>query len=259
MGSTARLEARLPRAVMARLKRAAEIRGRTVTDFVVAAADEAACRAIEETEINSPLPRRPAPDRRGDSQSAVGDGRPQESRQALPGTLRRGMTPVPFRFEALGDRHDRAAFDCGDEALDRYFRTQATQDIRRRVANCFVVVEAATGQVAGYYTLSSASIPLVDLPPEDSKRLPRYPTLPAVLIGRLAVHRRFQRRGLGELMLVDAVHRTMQDSAAAFALLVDAKNDRAVVFWERYGFRRIVGREKTLFLALATAQKTLLG
>lgn len=169
------------------------------------------------------------------------------------------MTAAPYRFEALGDGHDRAAFGCGDEALDRYFRTQATQDIRRRVANCFAVVEAATGRVAGYYTLSAASIPLVDLPAEETKRLPRYPTLPAVLNGRLAVDLRYQRRGLAELMLVDAVRRTIQDSAAAFALLVDAKNEGAAAFWVRYGFRRIAGRERTLFLPLATAQKALLG
>jgi len=168
------------------------------------------------------------------------------------------MTPAAFRFEALGASHDRAAFRCGDPALDRYFQTQATQDIRRRIANCFVVVEAATGCVAAYYTLSAASIPLLDLPPEEAKRLPRYPALPAVRIGRLAVDQRFQRRGLGELMLVDAVHRTIQDAAAAFALLVDAKNDQAAAFYRRYGFRPIVDKPRTLFLPLATAQKTFL-
>ena len=168
------------------------------------------------------------------------------------------MIAVPFRFEALSDNHDRAAFRCGDEALDRYFQTQATQDIRRRIANCLVVVEVATGQVAAYYTLSAASIPLVDLPTDETKRLPRYPTLPAVCIGRLAVDRRFQRCSLGELILMNAVHRTMQDAAAAFALLVDAKNDQAAAFYARYGFRPIAGKPKTLFLPLATAQKTLL-
>lgn len=165
--------------------------------------------------------------------------------------------PVPFRFEALRDDHDRAAFCC-DDALDRYFQTQATQDIRRRITNCFVVVEVATGQVAAYYTLSAASIPLVDLPPEETKRLPRYPTLPAVRIGRLAVDRRFQRRGLGELTPMNAVHRTILDAAAAFALLVDAKNDLAAAFYRRYGFRPVAGKPRTLFLPLATAQKTLL-
>jgi len=168
------------------------------------------------------------------------------------------MTIAPFRFETLGDGHDRAAFRCGDSAFDGYFQTQVTQDIRRRIANCFVLVETATGQVAAYYTLSAASIPLVDLPPEEVKRLPRYPTLPAVRIGRLAVDKRFQRRRLGELMLMNAVHRTTQDAAAAFALLVDVKNDEAVAFYERYGFRAIAGRPRTLFLPLVTAQKTLL-
>jgi ribosomal protein S18 acetylase RimI-like enzyme len=167
------------------------------------------------------------------------------------------MTPVPFRFEALGDTHDRAGFCCGDDALDRYFQTQATQDIRRRMANCFVIVDAGTGYVAAYYTLSAASIPLLDLPLDVTKRLPRYPALPAIRIGWLAVDHRFQRRGLGELMLMNAVHRTMQDAAAAFALLVDAKNDLVAGFYRRYGFRPIAGKPRTLFLPLATAQKTL--
>jgi hypothetical protein len=105
------------------------------------------------------------------------------------------MTAAAFRIEPLGEMHDRAAFQCGEEALDRYFQTQATQDIRRRVANCFVAVEIVTGQIAAFYTLSAASIPLVDLPPEEARRLPRYPTLPAVRIGRLAVDKRFHGSG----------------------------------------------------------------
>jgi predicted N-acetyltransferase YhbS len=101
---------------------------------------------------------------------------------------------------------------------------------------------------AAYYTLSAASMPLTDLPPEEAKRLPRYPTLPAVRIGRLAVDQRFQRRGLDELMPMNAVHRTMQDAAAAFTLLVDAKNEQAVAFYRRYGFRPLAGKPRTLFL-----------
>jgi GNAT superfamily N-acetyltransferase len=116
------------------------------------------------------------------------------------------MTPAAFRFETLGGQHDRKSFRCGEDALDRYLQTRATQDIRRNIANCFVAVEIATGQVAAYYTLSAASIPLVDLPPEDTKHLPRYPTVPAVRIGRLAVHRMYQGRGLGAAILMDAVH-----------------------------------------------------
>jgi len=89
------------------------------------------------------------------------------------------------------------AFACGEELLDRYFQLQVTQDIRRRIANCFVAIGIATAQVAAYYTLASASIPTHDLPVELTKRLPRYPTMPAVRIGRLAVNKRFQGIRLG--------------------------------------------------------------
>jgi len=169
------------------------------------------------------------------------------------------MTELPFRLAPLGAEHDRGSFRCGEEALNRYFQTQATQDIRRRVSNCFVAVEVASGQVAAYYTIAAASVPFVDLPPEQAKRLPRYPTLLAVRIGRLAVDQRFQGRGLGAALLVDATRRTIQSPPAVYALLVDAKNDQAVAFYRRYLFRSVVGQPRTLFLPLATAQKALLG
>src|SRR3974377_809235 len=102
------------------------------------------------------------------------------------------MTAPPFRFDPLTEQHDRNVFRCGEQALDRYFQTQVTQDICRRIANCFVGVETATQRVAAYYTLSVASIPLTELPPDETKRLPRYPAVPAVRIGRLAVDQHFQ-------------------------------------------------------------------
>jgi len=165
---------------------------------------------------------------------------------------------APFRLETLSEQHDRTAFHSGEEALDRYFQTQATQDIRRRIANCFVAVEAVTGQVAAYYTIAAASIPLVDLPAEDAKRLPGYPTLPAVRIGRLAVDSRFQRRGLGGALLVDAMRRTLQAPPAVYALVVDAKNDQAAAFYRKYGFRAILNHTQMMFIPMATAQKAFL-
>src|SRR5271170_2313299 len=152
------------------------------------------------------------------------------------------MTDPPFRLAPLGAEHDRGSFHCGEEALDRYLKTQATQDIRRRIANCFVAVEAASGLLAAYYTIAAASIPLVDLPPEDAKRLPRYPTLPAVRIGRLAVDQRFQGRGIGGALLMDATRRCIQSPPAIYALIVDAKNDQAVVFYRRFGYRVIASQ-----------------
>jgi ribosomal protein S18 acetylase RimI-like enzyme len=162
---------------------------------------------------------------------------------------------APFRLDPFGPAHERSSFRCGEDALDRYFQTQVNQDIRRRIANCFVAVEAVTSQVAAYYTISAASIPLVDLPPEETRRLPRYPTVPAVRIGRLAVNRKFQGRGLGAALLADAASRTLKADAAAFTLLADAKNDQAVAFYQRFGFCLLAGQPRTLFLPLATAQK----
>jgi len=126
------------------------------------------------------------------------------------------------------------------------------------VPHCFVAVEATTSTIAAWYSISAASIPLVDLPPDETKRLPRYPTVPAVRIGRLAVDQSFQGRGLGAALLADAATRTLKADAAAFTLLVDAKNDRAVAFYQRFGFRILASQPRTLFLPLATAQKAFL-
>lgn len=162
---------------------------------------------------------------------------------------------APFRLEPLNDQHRRADFACGEVALDRYIKSQVNQDIRRRVANCIVAVETATGHVAAFYTLASASIPTPDLPPEEAKRLPRYPTMPAVRIGRLAVDQRFQGQGLGAALLADAARRVAGAAPAAFALLVDAKNDRVIAFYRHHGFRPLASQSKMLFLPLATAER----
>ncbi len=104
-------------------------------------------------------------------------------------------------------------------------------------------------------TIAAASIPTPQLPPEMIKRLPRYPTLPAVRIGRLAVDLNFRGRGLGAAMLADAASRALQSPPAVFALLVDAKNDAAVAFYLRFGFQPFASQPRTLFLPMATAGK----
>ena len=162
---------------------------------------------------------------------------------------------APFRVEPLGSERDRRAFSCGELALDTYFQTQVTQDVRRHITNCFVCVEEATGIVAGFYTLSAASIPVLDLPPDITKRLPRYPVLPAVRIGRLAIDKRFQGRKLGAALLADAAARALSAAPASFTLLVDAKNDTAVAFYEHHGFLRLASQPRTLFMPLASVEK----
>lgn len=160
-----------------------------------------------------------------------------------------------YRIESLNGDHNRAAFSCGVEPLDRYFQTQVTQDIRRRITNCFVVVFVETGDIAAYYTMASASIPTPDLPEEEIKRLPRYPTMPAIRIGRLAVDKKHQGRGVGRMLVVDAMNKALTSPAATYALLVDAKDDQAVLFYQKNSFRQLTGLPRILFLPLATVQK----
>jgi len=160
------------------------------------------------------------------------------------------VTPAAYRIEPLGDRHNRGTFSCGADALDRYFRTQAGQDSRKRVASCFVLV-ADDGSVAGYYTLSATNIALADLPPALVKKLPRYPALPATLMGRLAIDQRQRGRGLGELLLFDAFSRTLRSEIASYAFVVDAKDDAAQAFYERYRFIQLPSAGRRLFLPLA--------
>ena len=163
--------------------------------------------------------------------------------------------PRPFRLERLGEAHDRTLFSCGQEALDRYFQTQVTQDVRRRIAHCYVAVDEASGRIAAYYTLAAASLPVTDLPAELSRKLPRYPTVPAALIGRMAVDRRFQGLGLGGAMLADALERILKSAPAVYAFLVDAKDDKPAAFYRHHGFTPIQGRPRALFLPVSTAMK----
>jgi GNAT superfamily N-acetyltransferase len=159
-------------------------------------------------------------------------------------------SPFEYRIEPLRDSHDRSRFSCGVEALDRYLRTQATQDVRRRVASCFVIVDAL-GFVGGYYTLSATSIALADLPSALSKKLPRYPSVPSTLMGRLAVDRLHRGKGLGELLLFDAFSKTLRSKIASYAFIVDAKDDVAAAFYERYRFRKLTITGRRMFVPMA--------
>jgi ribosomal protein S18 acetylase RimI-like enzyme len=163
------------------------------------------------------------------------------------------MSGAPFRLAPLDAAHDRAAFNSDSEPLNRYLREQVTQDVRRRVAACFVAL--ADGQrIAGYYTLASASLLLADLPASTSKKLPRYPTVPAVRMGRLAIDQAFKGQGLGGALLADALDRAARSEIAAYALMVDAKDESAADFYQHHGFIALPDSPRTLFLPLATVR-----
>ncbi|MDX2268267.1 MAG: GNAT family N-acetyltransferase [Bryobacter sp.] len=160
---------------------------------------------------------------------------------------------APYRIELLNDSHQRATFDCGQSSLNDYLKTRASQDARRRVATYFVAIDRAMEAVAAYYTLSAAAIPIPDLPLEIQKKLPRYPTIPAARMARLAVDRRYQGQGLGAALLADALARILESPLATFALIVDAKDEEAAQFYLHHGFQRFSDTPLQLFLLLATA------
>lgn len=167
------------------------------------------------------------------------------------------MTAATFRIEPF-EQHDRSDFDCGVEPLNEYFRSRMSRDARKRVTFCYVAVEIKTNGVAGYYTLAASSIKLGDMPPEIAKRLPRYPTIPAVRIGRLAVDLRYRSRKLGGVLLFDAIDRTCKSGITAYAVIVDAKDDTAVSIYEHHGFQRFNSMKRTLFLPISDALRKLL-
>jgi ribosomal protein S18 acetylase RimI-like enzyme len=162
------------------------------------------------------------------------------------------VTPALFRIELLGPQHDRTQFCSGSTPLDSYFQQQVSQDARRRITTCFVTINKDQ-QIAGFYTLASTSIVLTDLPRAIGKKLPRYPTVPAVRMGRLAVDQNFKGAGLGGALLADALARASKAEIAAFALVVDAKDSIASEFYRHHGFISFAGSPMSLFLPLATA------
>ncbi|MBC1279812.1 GNAT family N-acetyltransferase [Nostoc sp. UCD121] len=159
-----------------------------------------------------------------------------------------------YLIEPLG-KQDRAAFSCDVEKLDIYLKQQAGQDARKRMAAPFVLIEKSSGIVAGYYTLSSTSLKFDELPIEITKKLPKYPNVPATLLGRLAVDKNHRKKGLGEMLLMDALYRSLQSEIATIAVVVDAKDDKARSFYEYYNFIQFPNFPYRLFLMMQTIEK----
>jgi GNAT superfamily N-acetyltransferase len=160
-------------------------------------------------------------------------------------------------IEPLG-RHDRAAFSCGVAALDDWFHYRAGQDEKRNVARVFVAIDDRYG-IVGFYGLSSFTLTIDDLPPDYAKRLPRYGAIPAALIGRLARDMRVRGEGVGDLLLADAVRRILgaARSLAVFAIVVEAKDQKAAAFYQDFGFVPFPNRERRLFMPASDAMESL--
>lgn len=161
-----------------------------------------------------------------------------------------------FVCEHLGNQHDRALFDCGVSILNEYLVKYAKQDVKRKASAVFVLVHRADPKrVIGFYTLCATSVLLSELPQAMTKKLPRYPEIPAVLLGRLARDIHFP--GVGELLLSDAIARCVRvaNDIAASLIVVDSKGNAATRFYEKFGFLSLPKLDGRLFLPMQTAEK----
>ena len=258
-----RLEARVSAQLKERILLAATIEGKDLTEFYVDKLSKAADQVIaehanwklsqadSEAFVNALLaPQPPAP-------------RLVDLHLPLPrqdGPLTDSLDDL--RIEPLDpDRHERSSFCSGVPSLDRYLRELAGQELRRRTAAIFVLVDSSSPQVLGYYSLSQSSLELTALPARLRKKLPRYPLVPATLLGRLAVDQNQQGRGHGDFLLMDALYRawSISPQVGSFAVVVDVLEIEPdpPAFYLRYGFQPLPDRPRRLFLTLNDYEKAL--
>lgn len=130
---------------------------------------------------------------------------------------------MSYFTEPLDSRHYRENFSCGKDLLDNYFHRQAKQDVKRKLSACFVLVDTKCKKISGYYTLSSHSISHAKIPDFFKKKLPKsYFSIPIILLGRLAVHKDFQGKGIGKILLIESLKRSydISESVGDFAVLL---------------------------------------
>jgi len=142
----------------------------------------------------------------------------------------------------LDEKHDRGSFTCGVESLDRYLKTQAGQDVRRKANAVFVLSEREEpARILGYYTLCAMAISQGDVPETARKHIPRYPLVSATLIGRLAVAKDRQGQRLGAVLLADALQRASASASTVGSsmVIVEALDEAAAGFYAAHGFVRL--------------------
>jgi GNAT superfamily N-acetyltransferase len=164
---------------------------------------------------------------------------------------------VPRRtVERLAEQHDRPEFDCGHPALSDWLRRQAGQFEERDLTRTYVLVDPGHSRVWGYYSISSCQVRYEDLPPQSTRRLPKRASIPAALIGKLAVDRTLQGQDLGGALLVDALRRIRgsADVIGMRVIIVDAIDAEAGGFYRRHGFEPIIGHPGRLFLSIRSLQ-----
>jgi len=154
--------------------------------------------------------------------------------------------------------HDRAAFSCGNASLDRYIQEQASQDVKRGLANVFVIAPKEDSRtILAYYTLSSRQLRLEQLPSEIAKRAGKYEFVGVTLLGRMAIARKYKGMGLGALALMSALDRSLAATrdVASWAVFVEAIDRQAASFYRKYGFIELPEDKLKLFLPMKTIEK----
>ena len=156
----------------------------------------------------------------------------------------------------LDKTHNPNAFECEEQQLTDYIKKQVSQDIKKRLAVCFVAIDS-DNNVIGYYTLSSESLGRKQIPDKYLKKVPQNYNAPVILLGRLARNITAKGTGLGEHLLLDALFRAFtlsEESIGAMAVIVDPMNQFAIKFYEKYGFEQLPDSEK-MFLPMSTIKQ----
>lgn len=161
---------------------------------------------------------------------------------------------TPYRIESLTKKHNRQEFECGEPELNKYFREQARQDTIKKLAATFVLIDNATDEIVGFYSLSSSAIDATEFPPEF--RLSKHPIYPVILLGKLASSIRHRdkdgkKQGLGRLLLMDALFRAYEQTnqIGAIAVILDAKHN-SITFYTKYGFLPTLDTPNRFFIPM---------
>ncbi len=159
---------------------------------------------------------------------------------------------------AITRQHDRAAFDCGEAALNEFLLRYARQSHDNGAAKTFLAIDDASGAILGYYSLAPASLAYDRTPAGVRRGLPRH-EVAGFRLARIAVHRAAQGRGLGGQLLLAAGRRCLAVAAevGGSILIIDAKSDRAAAWYASYGAVPLLDAERTLVVALATLEAAL--
>ncbi|MFW5974911.1 MAG: GNAT family N-acetyltransferase [Bacteroidota bacterium] len=161
-----------------------------------------------------------------------------------------------MKIQLLEKKHNRKDFTCEEDSLSDYIRRQVSQDIRKRLATCFVALDTEEN-VIGYYTLSSESLGRESIPEKYGRKVPKTYNVPVILLARLARDMKAKGSGLGEFLLLDALFRSYKlsnESIGALAVVTDPINDKAVEFYKKFGFEQLPDSGK-MFLPMKVIEQ----